>query len=303
MEVQAMKHALSRGFEYVHINRREGKPRTCGITEIRGPYYAPMGKRYLADILETMGEYVDILKFSGGSFALMPKQAVRELIDLCHEHKVLVSTGGFVERVLTQGPEAVDRYFEECRELGFDIVEISSGFLAIPLPDLVRLVERVGVHGMKAKPEVGIQFGAGGASSPGELEAEGTADTSRAIRAAKAFLEVGAPLVMIESEGITESVRSWRTDVAAKIADGVGLDKVMFEAADPAVFSWYVKNFGPDVNLFVDHSQIVQLECLRSGIWGTAGTWGRVVTFKEPPKREPASRPRLVEPRPKAGGR
>ncbi|MGZ9135717.1 MAG: phosphosulfolactate synthase, partial [Candidatus Deferrimicrobiaceae bacterium] len=79
--------------------------------------------------------------------------------------------------------------------------------------------------------------------------------------------------------------------------------KVMFEAADPAVFSWYVKNFGPDVNLFVDHSQVVQLECLRSGIWGTAGTWGRVVTFKEPPKREHVSRPRLVEPRPKAGGR
>jgi phosphosulfolactate synthase (CoM biosynthesis protein A) len=196
----------------------------------------------------------------------------------------------------------VKRYFEECRELGFDIVEVSSGFLSIPLPDLVRLVERVRDHGMKAKPEVGIQFGAGGASSPEELEAEGTADTSRAIRAAKAFLAAGAPLVMIESEGITESVRSWRTDVAAKIADEVGLDKVMFEAADPAVFSWYVKNFGPDVNLFVDHSQIVQLECLRSGIWGTAGTWGRIVTFKEPPKREPASRPRLVDPRHKAGG-
>ena len=42
----------------------------------------------------------------------------------------------------------------------------------------------------------------------------------------------------------------------------------MFEAADPEVFAWYVKNYGPDVNLFVDHSQIVQLECLRRGIWG-----------------------------------
>ena len=298
-----MKEELSRGFEYVHGNRREGKPRTCGITEIRGPYYAPMGKRYLADILETMGEYVDTLKFSGGSFTLMPKQAVRELIDLCHEHKVLVSTGGFVERVLTQGPEAVDRYFEECRDLGFDIVEISSGFLSVPLPDLVRLVRRVGEHGMKAKPEVGIQFGAGGASSPEELEAEGTADPSGAIRTAKAFLDAGATLVMIESEGITESVRTWRTDVAAKIAAEVGLDKVMFEAADPAVFSWYVKNFGPDVNLFIDHSQVVQLECLRSGIWGTAGTWGRVITFKEPPKGESASRPRLVGREPRTGGR
>ena len=28
-------------------------------------------------------------------------------------------------------------------------------------------------------------------------------------------------------------------------------------------------------NLFVDHSEIVQLECLRSGIWGTKSLWGR----------------------------
>ena len=79
-------------------------------------------------------------------------------------------------------------------------------------------------------------------------------------------------------EGITESVNVWRTDVPAKIVDALGLEKVMFEAADPTVFAWYVKNYGPTVNLFVDHSQIVQLECLRSGIWGTASLWGRVIT-------------------------
>ena len=67
----------------------------------------------------------------------------------------------------------------------------------------------------------------------------------------------------------------------AGIVDGLGLEKVMFEAADPEVFAWYVKNYGPEVNLFVDHSQIVQLECLRSGIWGTKSLWGRVVTYKE----------------------
>jgi len=40
-----------------------------------------------------------------------------------------------------------------------------------------------------------------------------------------------------------------------------------------------VQNYGPDVNLFVDHSQSLQLECLRAGLWGTAGVWGRVVTY------------------------
>jgi len=97
---------------------------------------------------------------------------------------------------------------------------------------------------------------------------------------AQRFLSAGAYQIMIESEGITENVRIWRTDVPAQIADALGLEKVMFEAADPDVFSWYIRNYGPEVNLFVDHSQIVQLECLRSGIWGTAATWGRVLTYK-----------------------
>lgn len=72
---------------------------------------------------------------------------------------------------------------------------------------------------------------------------------------------------MIESEGITENVDTWRTDAVAQIIDELGLEPVMFEAADPPVFEWYIKNYGPEINLFVDHSQIVQLECLRSGLW------------------------------------
>jgi phosphosulfolactate synthase (CoM biosynthesis protein A) len=269
-----------RAFSFLRVNERPPKPRQRGITEIRGPYYTPMGTRYLQDLFETMGAYVDALKFAGGSFSLMPRKAVKDLLDLCHSYNVLVSTGGFIEHVLTQGPAAVDRYIEECKALGFDIVEISAGFITIPTDDLLRLVEKVRQAGLKPKPEVGIQFGAGGASTAAELEAEGTRDPSWAIAQAKRFLGAGAYQIMIESEGITESVATWRTDVPAKIVDALGLDKVMFEAAEPDVFAWYIKNYGPEVNLFVDHSQIVQLECLRSGIWGTKGLWGRVLTYK-----------------------
>ncbi len=101
-----------------------------------------------------------------------------------------------------------------------------------------------------------------------------------AIRLGQRHLDAGAWLIMVESEGITENVRSWRTDAAAAIARELGLDQVMFEAADPQVFGWYVKNYGPEVNLFVDHSQVVQLEALRSGIWGEASLFGRVVTYR-----------------------
>ncbi len=269
-----------RAFPFLRLNDRPAKPRTVGLTEIRGPYYSPMGTRYLTDVLETMGWYVDSVKYAGGSFSLMPRKAVKDLNDLCHSHNVLVSTGGFLEHVLTQGPEAVSQYINECKALGFDIIEISSGFITIPGDDWMRLIEKVQKAGLKAKPEVGIQFGAGGATSSEELAAEGTRDPEGAIALAKRFIDAGAYLIMIESEGITENVKVWRTDVPAKIVQKLGTGKVMFEAADPEVFAWYVKNYGAEVNLFVDHSQIVQLECLRSGIWGTKSLWGRVLTYK-----------------------
>ncbi len=269
-----------RAFPFIELNPAEAKPRTRGLTEIRGPYYSPMGKRYLQDVLETMGVYIDALKFAAGSFSLMPRTVVRELIELCHAHDVMVDTGGFIEHVLTLGPEAVEKYIEECKALGFDIIEISSGFLSVPMDDLLRLVEKVQKTGMKAKPEVGIQFGAGGASAVSELKAEETQDPEWAVQQARTFLDAGAYMIMIESEGITESVASWRTDIPARFANSLGLEKIMFEAADPDVFAWYIKNYGPEVNLFVDHSQIVQIQCLRSGLWGTKSLWGRVVTYK-----------------------
>jgi phosphosulfolactate synthase (CoM biosynthesis protein A) len=275
-----MQIADERAFSFLRVNERQQKPRTEGITEIRGPYYTPMGRHCLEDILDTMGSYVDSLKFAGGSFALMPRRTVLEITKLCHEREVLVSTGGFLEQVLTQGTDAVKSYIAECKELGFDIIETSSGFITLPATDWLRLVEQVQKAGLKAKPEVGIQFGAGGATRSEELETEGTRDPEWPIRLAQRFLDAGAYMIMIESEGITENVKQWRTDVPARVINALGLEKVMFEAADPEVFAWYIKNWGPEVNLFVDHSQIVQLECLRRGIWGTASLWGRVLTYK-----------------------
>src|SRR3954467_5973881 len=270
-----------RSFPFLRNNERKAKPRTCGLTEIRGPYYSVAGRRYLEDLFELMGEYVDSLKFAGGSFTLIPEPGLLDIIELCHKHDVLVSTGGFIERVLVQGSDAVRKYVGECKRLGFDIIEISAGFISISTDDLLRLIELVRKSGLKPKPEVGMQFGAGGATAAAELRAEGTRDPNWAIAQAKQFLEAGADIIMIESEGITENVDQWRTDVPAKFINEIGMAKLMFEAADPDVFAWYVKNYGADVNLFVDHSQIVQLECLRAGIWGTKSLWGRVMTYKE----------------------
>ncbi|KAL4774054.1 hypothetical protein BDW60DRAFT_215479 [Aspergillus nidulans var. acristatus] len=258
------------GFGFARSNPRPKKPRSQGVTEIRGPYYT------------TMGTHVDGLKFAGGSFSLFPEKPLRELIDLAHEHSVYVSTGGWAEHLLTHpDPNSVfDKYLTKCKDLGFDVIELSSGFLSIPEDDWLRLVDKVHSYGLKAKPELGIQFGAGGDTSAAGLESLGTSDPGKLVNLGRKFLDAGVERLMIESEGITENVKSWRTDVVSKIMKELPPERVMFEAADPQVYTWYIREFGIDVNLFVDHSQIVQLSGLRHGIWGTADTFGRLVSFR-----------------------
>ena len=267
-------------FSFLKQNRRPQKPRKTGLTEIRGSYYTYLGPRALEDLLQGMGDSIDSFKFAGGSFSLLRTRHLRDLIDICHKYSVQVSTGGFIEFVLTQGDSAVNRYIDECKAIGFDILELSAGFITLPINDWEKLVSRVKKAGLKPKPEVGIQFGAGGASKASELEAEGHIPIELVISRAKRFIEMGVEVIMIESEGITESVKAWNTEAPAHLAQALGLDHVMFEAADPEVFTWYVKTFGPEVNVFVDRSQIVQLECLRRGIWGTQSVWGRVCSYK-----------------------
>ena len=64
-------------------------------------------------------------------------------------------------------------------------------------------------------PQVGIQWGAGGDTPAAELAAEGTLDAAWAIRCARACLDAGAQLVMVESEG---SLQQCSTSTARPVA-------------------------------------------------------------------------------------
>ena len=76
--IKAKKETVDILFAFLNTKSREAKPRKTGITEIRGPYYSVMGKRYLEDVLDTMEQYIDSLKFAGGSFVLIPSNALRD---------------------------------------------------------------------------------------------------------------------------------------------------------------------------------------------------------------------------------
>jgi len=90
-----------------------------------------------------------------------------------------------------------------------------------------------------AKPH---QFGAGGATLAEDFDVAGALEllTGRSNSAGASSTRGGGYMIIIESEGITENVKVWRTDVPARVIGALGLAPLMCEAADPDVFAWYI---------------------------------------------------------------
>jgi phosphosulfolactate synthase (CoM biosynthesis protein A) len=91
----------------------------------------------------------------------------------------------------------------------------------------------------------------------------------------EAHKKAGAGVIMVESEGLTEDLPpdKWRKDVIRKLVDRFGYKTFMFEASDPPVFKWYLTTFGADVNLFIDHSQVVEFTAWKTKLWGDGRIW------------------------------
>lgn len=86
-------------------------------------------------------------------------------------------------------------YLQKCKDIGFDGIELSSGFVSFAPTDWLRLVDKAHSYGLKAKPELGIQFGAGGDTAAEDLESTGTSDPSKVAQLGRRFIDAGVERV------------------------------------------------------------------------------------------------------------
>uniref|UniRef100_A0A2N9FVZ7 Phosphosulfolactate synthase n=1 Tax=Fagus sylvatica TaxID=28930 RepID=A0A2N9FVZ7_FAGSY len=253
---------------------RPEKPRRFGVTEMRGPHYTLLSQNVLQDIFESMGQFVDGLKFSGGSQSLMSKAFIKEVTNMAHQHDIYVSTGDCAEHLLRRGPSAFGEYVEECKHLGFDTIELNVGSLEVPEETLLRFVRLIKSGGLKAKPQFAVKFNKsdipvggdrafGAYIAPRPRSSELVEDVDLLVRRAERCLEAGADMIMIDADDLCKYADSVRADIIAKVIGRLGLEKTMFETSNPRTSEWFIKQYGPKVNLYVDHSQVMDLECLR----------------------------------------
>jgi phosphosulfolactate synthase len=227
------------------------EPRSAGLTHVidKG-----LGPRAWEDVLETSGVYIDVVKLGWGTAYVTPN--LTRKLEVLREKPVVIG-GTFFEVVYVKGK--VDQYKSWLRDLGLTHVELSDGTVDIPREEKLELIADF-ARDFTVLSEVGSK----------DSSVEYSADEW--TRWLHEELDAGAWKVITEaresgSSGIFTSEGEMRTDLVAFIGESVGLADVVFEAPTKSAQVWFVKQFGPEVNLGnIPPEEIIPLETLRRGL-------------------------------------
>ncbi len=215
-----------------------------------------LGPRAWEDILETSGEYIDIVKLGWGTAYVTPNLG-RKLEVLAGKRVVLGGT--FFEVVFAR--DKVDEYKSWLAELGIDHVEISDGTVEIPRERKLELIADF-ARDFTVLSEVGSK------------DSEVVFAPYEWVQWIKEELAAGAWKVVTESReggtaGIFRPSGEMRTGLVDEIAHEIDFTDLVWEAPTKSSQAWFIKHFGPSVNLGnIPPDEVIPLETLRLGLRG-----------------------------------
>jgi phosphosulfolactate synthase len=228
--------------------RRDG-----GITHVLDK---GLGVRAWEDLLETSGDYIDIVKLGWGT-AFVTRGLERKLEVL--RDKPVVIGGTFFEVVYAR--ERLDEYKRWLADLGLTHVEISDGTVEIPRERKLELIEEF-ARDFTVLSEVGSK------------DSEVVYAPDEWVEWIKEEKDAGAWKVITEAReggtaGIFRPSGEMRTGLVDEIAHSIDFHDLVWEAPTKASQAWFIKQFGPEVNLGnIPPEEVIPLETLRLGLRG-----------------------------------
>ena len=230
-----------------------GLGRHVGLTHVLDK---GLGPRAWQDLLDVAGEHISIVKLGWGTAYVTG--SLEQKLDVLRDKPVVIG-GTFFEVVYARG--RLDDYKRWLGELGVEHVEISDGTIEIPRERKLELIADF-ARDFTVLSEVGSK----------DSSVEFTVDEWTGWLNEE--LEAGAWKVITEAReggtaGIFDSSGGMRTELIAEIANVVGPANIVFEAPTKAAQVWFVKQFGPSVNLGnIPPDEVIPLETLRLGLRG-----------------------------------
>jgi len=237
------------------LPERPGKPRTEGLTHVMDK---GMNLREIEGMFDVGGEFVDIVKFGWGTSYVTNN--LEKKIALYRSFDTPVVCGGTLfEAAYAKGK--TDEFKRWLVENRFAHVEISDGTLEIPRERKLELIE-----------EFAADFTV--LSEVGSKDAEVNYAPYLWVEWIKEELDAGSWKVITEAReggtaGIFRPTGEMRTGLVDEIVHEIDFHDLIFEAPTKAGQAWFVKQFGPEVNLGnIPPDEVIALETLRLGLRG-----------------------------------
>jgi phosphosulfolactate synthase len=240
---------------FLGVPARPGKPRSEGLTHVLDK---GLNIRDIEGLFDTAGEFVDIVKLGWGTGYITNN--LEKKIALYRSLATPVVCGGTLfEAVYARGK--LDEFKSWLVEQRFSHVEISDGTLDIPRDRKLELIEEF-ARDFTVLSEVGSK-------DPDVVYAP-----YQWVQWIKEELDAGALKVITEAResgtaGIFRRDGDMRTGLLEEIAHEIDVSELIFEAPTKSSQAWFVKHFGPNVNLGnIPPDEVIPLETLRLGLRG-----------------------------------
>jgi phosphosulfolactate synthase len=230
-----------------------GVQRDGGLTHVLDK---GLGPRAWEDVLDTAGDYIDIVKLGWGTSYVTLN--LRRKLEVLREKPIVIG-GTFFEAVVAR--DKIDEYKAWLQELGLTHVEISDGTIEIPRERKLELIADF------ARDFIVL-------SEVGSKDAEVVFAPYEWVQWIKEELQAGAWKVVTEAReggtaGIFRPSGEMRTGLVDEIAHEIDFRDLVWEAPTKASQAWFVKHFGPNVNLGnIPPDEVIPLETLRLGLRG-----------------------------------
>jgi phosphosulfolactate synthase len=252
---------------------RVSRPRGNGITHVLDR----LGGLH-EDELAYLAPYFDVAKIGWGLPLLLSRDKVRQRVKMYHDVGIDVCTGGtLLEYAFAH--DRVNQMMDESRELGFDIIEISSGIIELSYAQIERLAESVRKRSLQFFIEVGKKDPQHQLSLK---ETNAQIDHARAQKPRRVIIESresGRGVGIYDSDGAIKW--DWVRSILAEHP----AEELLFEAPQETQQIQLLRELGAEANLGnVALASVAPLASERLGLRGeTFGTIRHARAIRGPP--------------------
>jgi phosphosulfolactate synthase len=252
------------------------KPRHEGITYIIDKFHG-----FDSENFEIISPFIDIVKIYGAYPLLISEEHLIKRIDFYHKNNVLVSTGSTLTEYAIR-ENMFEKFVEESKIAGFDIIEISENNIHLSLEEKKKIIKILKSHDLRHQWKIG------------KKDPRRQLSLDETIKRINESLEINQEKIILEANlgynvGIYDEKGDIKWNLLSAITSKISPNNIIFEAPLEIQQAVLIAEFGQRVNLGeIKLENVVSIESQRRGFLSKASF--SITPVKKGPEGSPATK-------------